>query len=82
MPQPIPLRVLSPAAPPPAAEPFLATAAPVAYGAGFHGPEHGEGLPFRWMVDDASKFRRAFRKWTGKNPSDLRAVRVRPPPAN
>ena len=49
MPQPIALRVLSPAAPPPAADLFLASAAPVAYGAGFHGPEHGEGLPFRWM---------------------------------
>jgi AraC-like DNA-binding protein len=27
--------------------------------------------------DDSSNFRRAFRKWTGKNPSDLRAGRAR-----
>jgi len=27
--------------------------------------------------DDSSNFRRAFRKWTGKNPSDLRAARAR-----
>jgi pyruvate-formate lyase-activating enzyme len=33
----------------PRALPFLTSAAPVRFGAGFYDDEHAEGLPFRWM---------------------------------
>jgi MoaA/NifB/PqqE/SkfB family radical SAM enzyme len=46
MPQPVPLRVVPPAAAPPL---FLASARPVEFGPGFYAAEHAEGLPFRWM---------------------------------
>jgi MoaA/NifB/PqqE/SkfB family radical SAM enzyme len=43
---PISLRVVDPDAALPL---FLASARPLAFADGFHGAEHAEGLPFRWM---------------------------------
>src|SRR5262245_26609017 len=73
MPQPIPLRVLSSAAP----TPLAAAPATVTYGTGFHHQEHAEGLPFHWMsLEGALEFEpapepRFLELWVRSNFHDL-----------
>jgi MoaA/NifB/PqqE/SkfB family radical SAM enzyme len=72
MPQPIPLRVLSPEAPPPASPPPVVT-----FGPGFHYLEHAEGLPFHWMslegtlTFEPSPVPRFLELWVRSNFHDL-----------